>query len=201
MSESCFSTEPRRVAPARREDEIRAAARMHLPWPSFWTPGLALATPRTRLRRRLGRESAGCRIPYPFQGNQVPARAHTPDARGTNAAPPLRCPGLRRQMRPLAFRQHSGSPAFPYTGTNVGLERIVQAASDLLSEYQKQGYPSANISIAQELITNGIVTMHVYRGAFPGLDFRQALLHGPQRWSCVVTCGGHASRHQGPGCR
>jgi len=54
-----------------------------------------------------------------------------------------------------------------FTGTNVALERIVAAASTLLSEYQKSGYSGVNISIAQELITNGVVTMHLYLGAFP----------------------------------
>jgi hemolysin activation/secretion protein len=54
-----------------------------------------------------------------------------------------------------------------YTGTNVGLDRIVAAAADVLGEYQKRGYAKANISIAEETITNGLVTMHVYLGAFP----------------------------------
>jgi hemolysin activation/secretion protein len=54
-----------------------------------------------------------------------------------------------------------------YTGTNVSLARIVRAASEVLAEYQKRGYPRVNVSIAEELITNGIVTMHIYQGAFP----------------------------------
>ncbi len=60
-----------------------------------------------------------------------------------------------------------------YAGTNVSLGQIVQAAADVLAEYQKRGYPTANISIAQDRITNGVVTMHVYEGAFP-----QVLLSG-----------------------
>jgi len=52
-----------------------------------------------------------------------------------------------------------------YTGTNVSLEEIVRAASDLQSEYRRQGHLTMNIVIAQKRITNGIVTMDVFPGA------------------------------------
>jgi hemolysin activation/secretion protein len=54
-----------------------------------------------------------------------------------------------------------------YTGASVGRDQIVQAAADVLFEYQKRGFRKANISIAEDQITNGIVTMHVYQGVFP----------------------------------
>ncbi len=52
-----------------------------------------------------------------------------------------------------------------YTGTNVSLTKIVQAASELQTAYQSQGYPTVNIVIAQSKITNGLVTLDVFQGA------------------------------------
>ena len=94
------------------------------------------------------------------------AAAHTPAAHGTNAVPRFDVQAYVVKCDPRVFTNTLAPMLSKYTGTNVGLERIVQAASALLSEYQKRGYPKANISIAQEMITNGIVTMHVYQGAF-----------------------------------
>ncbi len=53
-----------------------------------------------------------------------------------------------------------------YVGTNVSLVEIVQAASDLQSEYRSRGYPLVSVAIAEKRITNGIVTMYVFQGAF-----------------------------------
>jgi hemolysin activation/secretion protein len=52
-----------------------------------------------------------------------------------------------------------------YTGTNVSLDEIVQAAVDLQAAYLQQGYPTVNIIIAPQRITNGVVTMNVFQGA------------------------------------
>jgi hemolysin activation/secretion protein len=54
-----------------------------------------------------------------------------------------------------------------HTGTNVGLEEIVRAASDLQSAYGEQGFPTMNIIIAPKRITNGVVTMSIFPGAIP----------------------------------
>jgi len=54
-----------------------------------------------------------------------------------------------------------------HTGPNVSLEEIVQAATDLESVYAEQGYTNANIVIAPQRIANGVVTLTVFRGAFP----------------------------------
>ncbi len=95
------------------------------------------------------------------------AAPNVPGAAGTNTASRFDVRAYIIECNPLVFTNRLASTLAAYTGTNVGLERIVQAASVLLSEYQRSGYPKANISIAQERITNGIVTMHVYQGAFP----------------------------------
>jgi hemolysin activation/secretion protein len=54
-----------------------------------------------------------------------------------------------------------------HTGTNVSLDEIVKAASDLQLEYRNQGYPTMSIAIAQQQITNGTVTMSVFPMADP----------------------------------
>jgi len=95
------------------------------------------------------------------------AAVHTSVAAGANAAPHFDVRAYVVKCDPLVFTNKLAPMLSKYTGTNVGPERLVQAASALLWEFQKGGYPKANVSIAQDLITNGIVTMHVYQGAFP----------------------------------
>ena len=95
------------------------------------------------------------------------AAVHTSVAAGPTAVAHFDVRAYLVKCHPLVFTNKLAPMLSKYTGTNVGPERLVQAASVLLWEYQKMGYPKANISIAQELITNGIVTMHVYQGVFP----------------------------------
>lgn len=54
-----------------------------------------------------------------------------------------------------------------YTGTNVSVADIVNAASALQAEYRNQGRTNVSVSIAEAAITNGLVTMHVFRGGIP----------------------------------
>jgi len=54
-----------------------------------------------------------------------------------------------------------------YTGTNVSLADIVNAASAVQLEYRNQGRTNASVSIASEAITNGLVTLHVFRAGVP----------------------------------
>jgi hemolysin activation/secretion protein/AraC-like DNA-binding protein len=70
-----------------------------------------------------------------------------------------------------------------YTGTNISLDEIVKAASDLQLEYRNQGCSTMSIAIAQQQITNGIVTMNVFPSAFP-----QIWVSG----SRYVSSGNHA---------
>ena len=55
----------------------------------------------------------------------------------------------------------------PYTGPNVSLDEIKDAASDLQEEYRDQGYPTMSVSIAPQQITNGTVTVNVFQAAIP----------------------------------
>ncbi len=63
---------------------------------------------------------------------------------------------------------NSLTPIFSkYSGTNVALEKIVRAAYEVQLDYSYQGRPGVSIAIAEQQITNGMVTMHVFQGAFP----------------------------------
>ena len=60
------------------------------------------------------------------------------------------------------------TPVFSkYTGTNVSLEEIVKAASDLQSAYHDQGYPAMSVAFVPEQIPDGIVTFNVAQTAIP----------------------------------
>lgn len=54
-----------------------------------------------------------------------------------------------------------------HTGTNLALSDIVNAASDLQRECQCRSLPVPSAAFAQEQITNGIVTMYIFRGGLP----------------------------------
>jgi hemolysin activation/secretion protein len=103
----------------------------------------------------------------PRTATNAVAAANTPAAAGTNAGPRFDVRAYVIKCDPLIFSNAPAAKLSQYTGTNLGLERIVQAGAALLLEYEQQGYPRVNISIAHELITNGIVMMHVFQGAFP----------------------------------
>ena len=69
------------------------------------------------------------------------------------------------QGRPL-LATNVLTPLFSkYTGTNISMEEILQAAADLQIEYRNEGYLMMNIIIAPRRITNGIVTLDAFAGA------------------------------------
>ncbi|HWY75672.1 MAG TPA: ShlB/FhaC/HecB family hemolysin secretion/activation protein, partial [Verrucomicrobiae bacterium] len=51
-----------------------------------------------------------------------------------------------------------------HTGTNTTLKEITSAASDLQLEYRTRGFPTVSVTIPQQRITNGIVTLRVIEG-------------------------------------
>src|SRR5215467_14191023 len=51
-----------------------------------------------------------------------------------------------------------------FTGTNVSLTNIVEAAKALQLEYWNRGYSTVSVAIAEHLIANGMVTMNVFHG-------------------------------------
>jgi hemolysin activation/secretion protein len=55
----------------------------------------------------------------------------------------------------------------PHTGTNVPISEILKAASELQREYLNRGYPVPSLAIAEDRITNGIVTINAFRAGLP----------------------------------
>jgi hemolysin activation/secretion protein len=53
---------------------------------------------------------------------------------------------------------------FPHMGTNVMVSDIVDAALDLQKAYRNRGYPTVNVTIPQQKITNGLVKLQVFEG-------------------------------------
>jgi hemolysin activation/secretion protein len=51
-----------------------------------------------------------------------------------------------------------------HVGTNLTLPDIVQAASGVLAENRRRGYPPISISIAEQRITNGVAVLNVFKG-------------------------------------
>ena len=51
-----------------------------------------------------------------------------------------------------------------YTGTNLGISEIVQAASDLQMEYRRRGFPTISVALPPQQITNGVVQVQVTEG-------------------------------------
>ncbi len=92
------------------------------------------------------------------------------------AAPPpapMTSIGLDPHFDVRSYEAH-GVPAIPtnivasacsqYIGTQVSLGDIVKAASALQSRCAHSGYGTVSIAVAAELITNGVVTLNVFRG-------------------------------------
>jgi hypothetical protein len=85
----------------------------------------------------------------------------------SNAAPRFNVVAYTVEGGPLLSTNILTPMLSKHTGTNVGLEEIVKAASDLQLEYWNQGYPAMSVAFAREQITNGIVTLNVAQTAVP----------------------------------
>src|SRR5262249_25721288 len=65
-----------------------------------------------------------------------------------------------------------------YTGTNITVGEIVKAASELQLEYHDRGFPTANVTVPPQQITNGVVQIRVFIGALSEIDVGGAHWHG-----------------------
>lgn len=107
-------------------------------------------------------------------GGQILQAADSPVVKADHHVVGMPDPKARLEVREYVVKYNTqiftNVPAVnlsSFTGTNLGLDRVALAAATVLAEFQKQGHATAYISIAQEFITNGLVTMHVYKGASP----------------------------------
>ena len=113
-----------------------------------------------------------------------PAQAQTPAASNiptTNSTPCFNVTTYVVDDNGLLPTNISAPALSKYTGAKVSLQEIVNAASDLQSEYTSHGYPHTSIAVAQEQITNGIVTLNIFQTAIP-----QIVVSGI-RYSCPTN--------------
>src|SRR5690242_20119173 len=106
-----------------------------------------------------------------------------------------------QQYKILTTKVLSTNPPSPdfsqYTGTNIVIAHLVKAASELQLQYQAAGYPGVSVAIAADRITNGVVTMNVFRALTP-----QILISG-KRYppSSMVLPGQLATSETAPGAK
>jgi len=53
-----------------------------------------------------------------------------------------------------------------YTGSNLGLNTLLQAAAELEADYRQRGFPTVGIAMGQPEASNGVVTLRVFQGVF-----------------------------------
>ncbi len=100
------------------------------------------------------------------------ATARAPVGDGTNAGPRFVVQAYQVRDTALLSTNYQVSSNIlaslfaKYTGTNVSLADLVSAAADLQREYRRQGAAKVGVAIAREQITNGIVTMMIFRGGY-----------------------------------
>ena len=68
----------------------------------------------------------------------------------------------------LVLRTNTPASTFSsFTGTNVSLADIANAAAALQSECQKRGYSNVCVAVAPRQLDDGIVILNVFRSAWP----------------------------------
>ncbi len=104
------------------------------------------------------------------QTTNAPSTAARPipiAAVNTNSVPHFEVNRYILKFNPAIFTNTPTLGFSDYTGKNVGLDRVVQAAADVLFTFQKQGYRKVNVSIGMDGLTNGIATLNIFQGVFP----------------------------------
>ncbi|HWD91545.1 MAG TPA: POTRA domain-containing protein [Verrucomicrobiae bacterium] len=80
----------------------------------------------------------------------------------------------RFDIRRFVLEVHSALPTNDFesilskqAGTNIGVQEIVQAASEVQAEYSRRGHPGVSIAIAKNQIKNGVVKLLAFPGTSP----------------------------------
>src|SRR5262249_12123841 len=91
--------------------------------------------------------------------------------------PPVPLPATNRPAFHVNRYEVSGMPRLPdetltglfskFTGTNITMEQVIGAASELQVEYRRQGYTNVGIAFSPKAITNGVVTLNTFQAVFP----------------------------------
>ncbi|HEV2393661.1 MAG TPA: POTRA domain-containing protein [Verrucomicrobiae bacterium] len=96
-----------------------------------------------------------------------PAVTNAPSLSATKAEPRFNVRVYQVWGEPSIATNLVTSAFCKYTGPEVGLSEIAQAAAALQAQYAKQGKPAVSVAVAFGNITNGVVTMNVFRGSVP----------------------------------
>ena len=118
-----------------------------------WAQGVALRMPAAE--------------PVNSQESTAPSPAINAAMDGSNATPLFNVRAFVVEGNPLLPTNAVIPLLARYTGTNVSVEGMAKAASDLQSEYRKEGYPAISVAFVPEHITNGIVTLNVAQTVIP----------------------------------
>ena len=101
-------------------------------------------------------------------GAEGTARDNASNAGTTGPKPSLRFVVQQYQIRgDASLTTNISLPSQKFTGTNLSVAELVSAASELRSEYQKKGQTNVTVAISPREITNGIVTLNVFRAKVP----------------------------------
>lgn len=106
---------------------------------------------------------------YSLQNNSL-AQAHEAVASATNSVPaPKPTPKFVINSylvsgNSLLSPQTIKRVVFPHMGTNVTVDEILKAGSELQQEYRERGYPTVGVTIPPQQITNGQVKLRVFEG-------------------------------------
>ena len=108
-----------------------------------------------------------CGTPHVRAAESAPSQYSPASFQTTNAVPHFNVRAYVVEGSTL-LSTNALTPLFSkYTGTNIGLEEIVKAASDLQTEYRNERYPAMSVAFVPEQISDGIVTFNVAQTAIP----------------------------------
>jgi hemolysin activation/secretion protein len=104
----------------------------------------------------------GVRAAEPVASSNASAASQT-----ASSAPHFNVRAYVVEGSPLLPTNTLASLFSPFTGTNIGLNEVVKAASALQVEYHNEGCPAISVAFVPEQITGGIVTFNVAQTAIP----------------------------------
>jgi len=99
----------------------------------------------------------------PAGTSALPVSTNAPAA-PTNAAPKFAVRAYEITGDTLLSTEALTTIFARYTGTNIGVAEIMKAGSDLQLEYRDRGFPTVNVTIPPQQISNGIVKIRVFEG-------------------------------------
>ena len=146
------------VAPERSSNGIAILQVFRSPVPQILVSGQRVLKAGQAGALAHGTSANPSRIIVAAAGTNAPATLRT------NAGPHFTVRAYEIHGDTLLTTETLMSLLVKYTGTNVTLADIKNAASDLQLEYRARGFPTVSVTIPQQQITNGLVKIRVFQG-------------------------------------